>query len=672
MFNFRLQTLCIVMAFVSHFLDNTRQQLLFLFFLPFLVFIHCVTFNLTGFDDVFIIEDVYNKTRDLPMTEEMVKQNANLAIGNFGDTFYRPVQFATYIIDSTISGKAPWMYHISNIIIHILTVLSLYAFLVQHYKKITAFIFSCIFAVHPIFASSVAWIPSRGDILLGLFGLLLFISFHLFLTTRKRSFFVFHTTVMLLLVFTKETAVLFPVLLFCYALFVMHYSWNLKTILPFALCWFGSIIIYFIVRRSVITVEKSEGMFGIHSFIKNIPAIPSILGNFFIPLKLAPLPLFNDTVIYIGSFCLLILLFWSIAKAIKRDFIPFFGLLWFILFTIPPMFYRLPNADYYFTYLEHRTYLPYIGLFFIMPVAIEKHLSTRLSYFILSLAVLIVCVFSIMAFVHSRNYRGNLIFFDAAIQAEPNNAMAILNKGIYYHSIGQQDKAVDYINHSIQIYKYPASFYHRGIVRLSMHDTATAERDFTVALMLDPSLALPYVERANIYMNQNNYSDALTDLDNSIIVDSTYSIAYYNRGNIYLALHQYQKALDNYSKAISLLPAFSNALINRGIIYYELHDYNSALSDYQQALPYAPENPFIYNNIGAVLRETKKYDEAIASYTKALTIDQNFAIAYYGRGLSYQRLGNLTNAYADWLKASQLGNTSAKETLKHFPTPLFH
>jgi protein O-mannosyl-transferase len=652
--------------FISQLENSIRIHLLFLIFFPTIVFIQCVGFDLTGFDDSYIIEDVYNRTRDVPQDEEMVKQNAIQALGNFGNTFYRPVQFATYVVDSTISGKEAWMYHISNLLIHLATVLAIYAFLCLHYKKITALIFAGFFSIHPVFASSVAWIPSRGDILLGLFGILLLMCFHLYWTTRKASYFYLHAILFLILLFTKETAILFPVLLVLYAAFVLHEKWTVKRLIPSLLAWLASTLVYFFVRKSTIATERSGDLFGLVSFQKNLPAIPTMLGNFFLPFKLASLPLYERTSILIGILLFFPIFFFISRNLLQKKYMPAFGFLWFLMFTVPPMFYRLPNAEYYFTYLEHRAYLPFIGLLFIVAPMFEQYLPRLATQYAILPFFGILTFFSVLTFSHTRDYKSNIVFFDAALKERPKNAMALLNKGIVFNSLGQQDSAIANINRSIKIYKYPPSFYHRGCVREAMHDTATAERDYTVAIMLDSSLVLAYVGRANIYTRQGAFQDAILDLNKAIAYDSTYSIAYYNRGNVYMALNQYQEAFTDYSKAIDLLPGYTNALINRGIVQHELHEYQNSLRDYQKALLLAPGNILVYNNMGVTLREMGQFEEAIGFFNKALSLNSNFAPAYFGRGTVHLKMNNKAEACRDWRKAEQLGFSAASRFIHQY------
>src|SRR6202012_2476781 len=99
----------------------------------------------------------------------------------------------------------PWMYHISNLLIHLLTCISLYYFLrLLKLPNFIAFVFTLLFSIHPLFASAVSWVPSRGDLLIALFGLWMFIHFHKHILSGKLVYFFLSTLFFILAIFSKE------------------------------------------------------------------------------------------------------------------------------------------------------------------------------------------------------------------------------------------------------------------------------------------------------------------------------------------------------------------------------------------------------------------------------------------------------------------------------------
>jgi tetratricopeptide (TPR) repeat protein len=67
-----------------------------------------------------------------------------------------------------------------------------------------------------------------------------------------------------------------------------------------------------------------------------------------------------------------------------------------------------------------------------------------------------------------------------------------------------------------------------------------------------------------------------------------------------------------------------------------------------------------------ILVEQKDYRNAIASYTKAIELENDFAEAFFNRGLTYIYLGENKQGIADLSKAGELGLYIAYNIIKRF------
>lgn len=94
--------------------------------------------------------------------------------------------------------------------------------------------------------------------------------------------------------------------------------------------------------------------------------------------------------------------------------------------------------------------------------------------------------------------------------------------------------------------------------------------------------------------------------------------------------------------------------VNRGILRSRLGDTQGALTDFDTALRLDPNQPEAYLNKGVVLIRQDHADAALPLFTMALAKNtRRPALAYYGRGIAHEELGNLQSAYADYKRASQ-------------------
>src|ERR1035437_2471832 len=225
--------------------------ILFLILVPSVLYFRVVNFNFSNFDDANIIVANYDTISNINNVKEAFTHDAFMS--NAGEEFYRPVQTISFMLDAQAGGKLPWMYHLSNLLIHILTVIALFFFLKKiGIKKEISFLLTLFFSIHPLFTHAVAWIPARGDLLLGLFSLLSFITFLEYFESKKIIYFILHAFSFLLALFSKETAVLLPVVFLSYLYFAARKKIILKDVIPFLTVWSISFLLYYYLRQDVL------------------------------------------------------------------------------------------------------------------------------------------------------------------------------------------------------------------------------------------------------------------------------------------------------------------------------------------------------------------------------------------------------------------------------------
>lgn len=136
-----------------------------------------------------------------------------------------------------------------------------------------------------------------------------------------------------------------------------------------------------------------------------------------------------------------------------------------------------------------------------------------------------------------------------------------------------------------------------------------------------------------------------------------------------------QAALDLCSQAIrtDLLSNrdLARTYINRGVIQLRLKAYDLAIADFDRAAVLAPDMGEAFVNTGAALIAQRKYALAVNEIDRGLALGAGAPErAYYNRALANLHLDNLSEAYADLIKASQLAPDwdAPKRELATFPT----
>ncbi|MFH1371994.1 MAG: tetratricopeptide repeat protein [Planctomycetota bacterium] len=127
---------------------------------------------------------------------------------------YFPLTYTTFWLEHKLWGFNPVPYHITNVVIHIISSLLLWLIL-RRLSIPAAFMAAAVFAFHPVNVESVAWITERKNVLMMVFSLLSLL-FWIELTLRpqiKKKVFLFYLLSLFcyaLALFSKTTACVLP------------------------------------------------------------------------------------------------------------------------------------------------------------------------------------------------------------------------------------------------------------------------------------------------------------------------------------------------------------------------------------------------------------------------------------------------------------------------------
>lgn len=187
---------------LEHFFDTFLFQAVVLTVMSLIVFGASISFAYC-LDD----HDLFAKIRLLP---------SPLAIFGAGDifqTYYRPLFILSLAFEHSLT-QAPWLHHLTNVLLHILVALIALAVARRWLpSSLWAFVAALAFAIHPTRAENVAWISGRTDILAS-GGMLLALLFLWRARTERKVFLaVFAGLSVILAMFAKETALFSPFLL---------------------------------------------------------------------------------------------------------------------------------------------------------------------------------------------------------------------------------------------------------------------------------------------------------------------------------------------------------------------------------------------------------------------------------------------------------------------------
>ncbi len=462
--------------------NKLKIYLSLLILIPLVLYIRTVDFHFVKFDDEDIIVRHFDTIKDLKNIS--LAFNHDLYMDTTGTAYYRPIPVVSFMIDAQIGGEEPWIYHLTNIILHIITVMVLFFFLQKlHIKQEIAFLLTLFFSIHPLFANAVAWVPGRVELLFGLFSLLCCVTYIEYFNSHKKSWFFLHSFLFLLALYSKETAVTLPILILSLSYFTLKGKIKLKEIIPFLAVWSFSGLLFYCMRHNVIKVNPDPELSGAIPFIKNLPAFPITFGKFFIPYNLNTLPLFDTASLVLGAIVLIAFTSIIIKYNKSERGIVILGVIWFMVFTIPPMLVRVYLAEFNFEYSEFRTYLPAIGILIVLGI-LANELPKSFSFNkLLKFTLPVFMIYALITYAHSTVYSDPVSFTNSAINASSNNAFALNIRGYNYLFSENGEQALSDFENAIKICPvYSSPYNNLGILYRSAGDDHKAEYYFSQAI----------------------------------------------------------------------------------------------------------------------------------------------------------------------------------------------
>jgi protein O-mannosyl-transferase len=607
------------------------------------------SFKFIGFDDTEILKHRYFIIGDLSKIKVAFTTDAFL--GSNG-SFYRPLQTVSFMLDALVGGPNPFIYHLTNLLLHIVGSLCVFWLLLTFgYQRLLSLLLALVFALHPMFVPMVAWVPTRGDLLLTIFFIITFILFIKSFRANRPALVVWHGVTFFLALLSKETAVAVPPLCLFYYYLEFRKSPARKLIKRYFVIWLIAGAAWYYLHSALRVVHGDD--VGLASFIQNLPIVPELLGKFFVPVHFQLAPLFSLTDTAIGVIAAA-LFAWVIARmGAWTDRKVQFGLVWALLCILPVMIFRNADAKYIFDYLYHRGYLPSIGLIIVLAELLRR-LSLRNEKYVRRIAVcavpfLIYC--GIAAFYELGFYRDGVTFFTEAVARTPRNALCYHNRAVYYgNELHDDEAALKDFNKAIELYPgYMMAILNRGVTYEKLGKKEEAIASLQEAFAVNPNSPNPEViiRIANLRYLLNDFTGSIADYNRLLAMDKLYPRIYSKRAGSEAMLGQAEDALRDADKALQVDPKDEEAYNSRGLANRLLGRLDEAANDFSLAIHIKDDYSRPYNNRGTIYLAQGQPERAIEDFSKAIQLDSHYADPYSNRGAVEQKLGRNEAALND-------------------------
>lgn len=479
-------------------------------------------------------------------------------------SMYRPVLTLSLFLDRAWSGLSPWGYHLTNVLIHAGCCLLLFLLLsMLGGSPALAWTLSAWFAVHPALVPAVSWIPGRNDTLMAGWLLVSLIAWIKHAARSGRLWLVVHWAAGGLALFTKETALIYPLLWVALAWRSRRGLVGLRGLAMPALGWALIVAGWTLLRNRAASGESGIRLIEAIDFIKGLAGYG---GKIAFPIRLAAIPLPDHSGLWLGVATVGLSAALILAAGIRSRFIFGFGLAWSLLGLAPNLF---TGTDYP-NFLEHRLYLPMVGVTIMalgikpLPMVVRHRRSAR------ALLVVFLAGLATISMARSGHYRDRHRFWDYAVETSPS---------LYYA-------------HDMM-----------GKVRLQDGDLEGARSSFERALRLNPGYHHGYNNLAVALGLLGETDLAISALERALVIRPNDVQTMMNLGAVKRQRGDLSGATGLYQRALAADPLNHQAWNDLGTVRYALGQPDSALSCFERALGLSPQDPSYLSNFRAIKKK---------------------------------------------------------------------
>lgn len=607
------------------------------------LYAHTVEYPFVRWDDGLLIYDN-------PAIRTVSSHTLKTIFTTYDPELYIPITLLSYQLDFLMGGIDPAVYHLQNILWHLLNGILMTTLLsaLLHKRSGTedawpagfALLLGCLFVVHPMHVETVVWASARKDLLSTFFALSTMITMLQWIDRRRRSWYYASLVLFAMGLMSKVTILLLPIALFALDLWMKRQIDRdaITEKIPFALLSIVFGVIGIFGKASQLTT------FGLgETVLVVIKSIMFTLLKWFWPIGLSVLYPFNEAVdIASGAFLapisgtvLLAVAIAAIAKR-RRSLTPLLCTALFLLALLPSLLNFAKGGTIYLT-SDRYAYFASMGMLLGIGTIANAYAPYRRVFAGLLIGIVTACM--ILAYRQTTTLSGSEALFRNVLAYYPDAYVAHNNLANF---VSERARAEGNIAAALENYTQALKINERlapsaardagrskilsnmasalrqsgdlasaelryreamrwsptnpyaimglGILSASKGDALQAERMYRIVLQSAPRFSPGYLNLGSLYAAQGKSEDALRAFDQALAIDPFLPQAHFNRGVVLQKLGQLAQARIAYMNSIDLAPSFVAARINLGILEGNSGKTAAAIEQFEAVLRLDPDN----------------------------------------------------------------------------------
>jgi len=618
------------------------------------VFGQTLTHDFVNFDDHVYVYENPLVIRGLS-TEGIIEAFTHTHARN-----WHPLTTLSHMLDCQLYGLNARGHHLTNVILHTISVLLLFLVLKQMTAALwqSAFV-AALFAIHPLHVESVAWIAERKDVLSAVFFLLTLATYVQY--TRQPSA-LRYLLVLLLFAFglmSKPMLVTLP-----FVLLLLDY-WPLSRIgaqksairrrlptlikekLPlFALSAFSCIATLFAQRQGPSAIDQLPFLWRLeNTFVTYVTYIWQMLWPaqlvVFYPHPNGHLPFLK----VIAAVALLVGISLLVMSLRRTQPYLITGWFWYLGMLVPVIGLVQVGEQ---AHADRYTYLPQIGLYIMITWTVGRLLleSTRFGRALVGgIAAITIVSLGACAFSQGSYWKNSETLWNHALAVTGENDVAHNNLGFLFLRRGELDNAISEFQTALDI---------RSRNTQSHYSLGTA--------LIQSNLG-------NALARKQLWDAAIDHLQEAIRLRPDYADAHFNLGSVLFQQGRIDQAIVQWQATLAIRPRDAEAHRNVADALSKQGKVKEATSEYEQVLNIAPQDVVTLNNLAWILATDS--DASMRNGVRAVMLAARAVQASGGKNPSFVRTlaaahaeaGQFDDATATAEAAKALANAQSKPEL---------
>jgi protein O-mannosyl-transferase len=574
---------------------------------------------------------------------------------------WHPLTTLSHMLDCQLYGLNAGGHHLTNVILHTISVLLLFLVLKQMTGAFwqSAFV-AGVFAIHPLHVESVAWIAERKDVLSSVFFLLTLAAYARYARAPSARRYLLVALLFAFGLMSKPMLVTLP-----FVLLLLDY-WPLGRIgaqkskvgsrlrrlttekIPlFALSALSCITTLFVQRQSPSAIDQLPFVWRLNNtFVSYVTYIwqmlwPARLAVFY-PHPNDRLPLLEVTAAI--AFLVGISLLVTYLRRTKPYLVT--GWFWYLGMLVPVIGLVQVGEQ---AHADRYTYLPGIGLYIMIAWTVGGLLLESTPRVCRALAGIVGAIaivsLGVCALFQASYWKNSETLWNHTLAVTGENDVAHNNLGFHFLRRGELDKAI------------------------SQLQTALTIRSRNTETHYSLGAALIQSNLGNALARKQLWDEAIDHLQEAVRLRPDYADAYFNLGSVLFRKGQIDQAIAQWQKALAIRPHDAEAHRNVASALRKQGNVKEAISEYEQALNIVPEDSVALNNLAWILATSS--DASLRDGAKAVTLAVKAVQTSGGRDPNFFRTlaaaraeaGQFAEAIAIAEAAKAIASTQSKPEL---------